>query len=250
MSTRGFRERRTRSGHARTARNTRRGGSCRPPTSLPGGAAPSEHLCPGGLAAPKVSLRRVGLQGAFGDGAEGTAPPARRGGGFPWPPRCPRLLGPAWQQEGRPLRAARCAGSSGIIVRLSTNHFRLTSRPQWALYQYHVDYNPLMEARRLRSALLFQHEDLIGRCHAFDGTILFLPKRLQHKVFQVSGWGGQGGVGSPPVVQLPVPGPREPSRPVCRLACPLRPPRGRRPRQTPSSALLARRVCRARHGGR
>lgn len=74
------------------------------------------------------------------------------------------------------------SGSSGIIVKLSTNHFRLTSRPQWALYQYHIDYNPLMEARRLRSALLFQHEDLIGRCHAFDGTILFLPKRLQHKV--------------------------------------------------------------------
>ncbi|KAK2102947.1 Piwi-like protein 1 [Saguinus oedipus] len=78
-------------------------------------------------------------------------------------------------------------GSSGIIVRLSTNHFRLTSRPQWALYQYHVDYNPLMEARRLRSALLFQHEDLIGKCHAFDGTILFLPKRLQEKVTEVFG---------------------------------------------------------------
>ncbi|XP_011926873.1 PREDICTED: piwi-like protein 1 isoform X3 [Cercocebus atys] len=76
-------------------------------------------------------------------------------------------------------------GSSGIIVRLSTNHFRLTSRPQWALYQYHIDYNPLMEARRLRSALLFQHEDLIGKCHAFDGTILFLPKRLQQKVTEV-----------------------------------------------------------------
>lgn len=81
-------------------------------------------------------------------------------------------------------RGTRLPGSSGIIVRLSTNHFRLTSRPQWALYQYHIDYSPLMEARRLRSALLFQHEDLIGRCHAFDGTILFLPKRLQHKVGQ------------------------------------------------------------------
>ena len=46
-----------------------------------------------------------------------------------------------------------------------------------------------MEARRLRSALLFQHEDLIGRCHAFDGTILFLPKRLQHKVISVVGLG-------------------------------------------------------------
>lgn len=75
-------------------------------------------------------------------------------------------------------------GSSGIIVRLSTNHLRLTSRPQWALYQYHIEYNPLMEARRLRSALLFQHEDIIGRCHAFDGTILFLPKRLQQKAFE------------------------------------------------------------------
>lgn len=88
------------------------------------------------------------------------------------------------------------SGSSGIIVKLSTNHFRLTSRPQWALYQYHIDYNPLMEARRLRSALLFQHEDLIGRCHAFDGTILFLPKRLQHKVISnVSHW--QKGLGVP-----------------------------------------------------
>lgn len=87
------------------------------------------------------------------------------------------------------------SGSSGIIVKLSTNHFRLTSRPQWALYQYHIDYNPLMEARRLRSALLFQHEDLIGRCHAFDGTILFLPKRLQHKVISNVPTGrGVGGV--------------------------------------------------------
>ncbi|NXD07268.1 PIWL1 protein, partial [Nothocercus nigrocapillus] len=76
-------------------------------------------------------------------------------------------------------------GSSGIMIRLSTNYFRLTSRPQWALYQYHVDYNPQMEARRLRSALLFQHEELIGRTHAFDGTILFLPKKLGNKVTEV-----------------------------------------------------------------
>ncbi|XP_068767361.1 piwi-like protein 1 isoform X2 [Struthio camelus] len=76
-------------------------------------------------------------------------------------------------------------GSSGIMIRLSTNYFRLTSRPQWALYQYHVDYNPQMEARRLRSALLFQHEELIGRTHAFDGTVLFLPKKLGNKVTEV-----------------------------------------------------------------
>ncbi|KAJ7309724.1 hypothetical protein JRQ81_007787 [Phrynocephalus forsythii] len=85
-------------------------------------------------------------------------------------------------------------GVSGSLIRLTTNLFRLTSRPQWALYQYHIDYNPQMEARRLRSALLFQHEDLLGKTHAFDGTILFLPKRLEHKVTEVLSQNREGEV--------------------------------------------------------
>ncbi|KAM6318273.1 piwi-like protein 1 [Podargus strigoides] len=76
-------------------------------------------------------------------------------------------------------------GSSGTMIKLTANYFRLTSRPQWALYQYHVGYNPEMEARRLRSALLFQHDKLIGKTRAFDGSILFLPKKLQNKVTEV-----------------------------------------------------------------
>ncbi|XP_065594749.1 piwi-like protein 1 isoform X1 [Cyrtonyx montezumae] len=76
-------------------------------------------------------------------------------------------------------------GSSGAMIKLFANFFRLTSRPQWALYQYHIDYNPEMEARRLRSALLFQHEDLIGKTRAFDGSILFLPKKLANKITEV-----------------------------------------------------------------
>ncbi|XP_015733495.1 piwi-like protein 1 [Coturnix japonica] len=76
-------------------------------------------------------------------------------------------------------------GSSGAVIKLVANFFRLTSRPQWALYQYHIDYNPEMEARRLRSGLLFQHEDLLGKTHAFDGAILFLPKRLPNKITEV-----------------------------------------------------------------
>ncbi|XP_061211371.1 piwi-like protein 1 [Neopsephotus bourkii] len=76
-------------------------------------------------------------------------------------------------------------GTSGVTIKLTANYFRLTSRPQWALYQYHVGYNPEMEARRLRSALLFQHEELIGKTHAFDGSILFLPKKLVNKVTEV-----------------------------------------------------------------
>ncbi|XP_071428127.1 piwi-like protein 1 [Pithys albifrons albifrons] len=76
-------------------------------------------------------------------------------------------------------------GLSGHMIKLASNHFRLTSRPQWALYQYHVDYNPEMESRRVRSALLFQHEEHIGKTHAFDGSILFLPKKLRNKVTQL-----------------------------------------------------------------
>ncbi|NXW49861.1 PIWL1 protein, partial [Nyctiprogne leucopyga] len=76
-------------------------------------------------------------------------------------------------------------GSSGVMIKLTANYFRLTSRPQWALYQYHVGYSPEMEARRLRSALLFQHEELIGKTHAFDGSVLFLPKKLGNKVTEV-----------------------------------------------------------------
>ncbi|XP_034068438.1 piwi-like protein 1 [Gymnodraco acuticeps] len=73
------------------------------------------------------------------------------------------------------------SGTSGEAIRLSANFFRILSRPQWVLYQYHVDFNPPMEARRLRSALLFQHEETLGSARSFDGALLFLPKRLQNK---------------------------------------------------------------------
>ncbi|TNM90205.1 hypothetical protein fugu_004439 [Takifugu bimaculatus] len=44
------------------------------------------------------------------------------------------------------------SGSSGSVVPLIANFFRIVSRPQWVLYQYHVDYQPPIESRRLRTA--------------------------------------------------------------------------------------------------
>ncbi|KAM3867888.1 piwi-like protein 1 [Diretmus argenteus] len=72
-------------------------------------------------------------------------------------------------------------GTTGSAIQLTANYFRIISRPQWALYQYHVDYKPPMEARRLRSALLFQHEETLGSARSFDGAILFLPHKLPNK---------------------------------------------------------------------
>ncbi|XP_037115295.1 piwi-like protein 1 [Syngnathus acus] len=74
------------------------------------------------------------------------------------------------------------SGSSGSAIQLSANFYRIVSRPQWVLYQYHVDFNPPMEARRLRTALLLQHEQVLGSAHCFDGAVLFLPQRLDDKV--------------------------------------------------------------------
>ncbi|MEQ2178145.1 Piwi-like protein 1, partial [Goodea atripinnis] len=72
--------------------------------------------------------------------------------------------------------------TSGATIRLTANYFRILSRPQWVLYQYHVDYKPPMESRRLRSALLFQHAEILGSARSFDGAMLFLPQRLHSKV--------------------------------------------------------------------
>ncbi|XP_038559676.1 piwi-like protein 1 [Micropterus salmoides] len=73
------------------------------------------------------------------------------------------------------------SGISGSVIQLTANFFRILSRPQWVLYQYHVDFNPPMESRRLRSALLFHHEEVLGAARSFDGALLFLPHRLHSK---------------------------------------------------------------------
>uniref|UniRef100_A0A673CNS0 Piwi-like protein 1 n=1 Tax=Sphaeramia orbicularis TaxID=375764 RepID=A0A673CNS0_9TELE len=73
------------------------------------------------------------------------------------------------------------SGTSGSMIVLTSNYFRILSRPQWVLYQYHVDFQPPMESRRLRTALLYQHDQLLGKAQSFDGALLFLPHRLHSK---------------------------------------------------------------------
>ncbi|XP_068122739.1 UV radiation resistance-associated gene protein isoform X3 [Hyperolius riggenbachi] len=92
-------------------------------------------------------------------------------------------LGVNTRQEMEHVKTSK-TGVSGKIIQLVTNHIRLVSRPQWSLYQYHVDYNPPMESKRLRTALLYQHEAVIGKARAFDGGVLFLPRKLS-KVTEV-----------------------------------------------------------------
>ncbi|XP_077883191.1 LOW QUALITY PROTEIN: piwi-like protein 3 [Ictidomys tridecemlineatus] len=71
-------------------------------------------------------------------------------------------------------------GSEGKVVRLITNHFRLTC-PQWIAYKYNVDFKPDVDDTNLRSQLLFQHERVLGISHIFDGNSLLLTQRLTNQ---------------------------------------------------------------------
>ena len=82
----------------------------------------------------------------------------------------------------RPDHIKDKCGSSGTPIRVMSNFIALKNRPECALYQYHVTYNPPIDSKRLRSGLLYSQEDLMGKTHSFDGMILYLPKKLPKEV--------------------------------------------------------------------
>ncbi len=66
-----------------------------------------------------------------------------------------------------------------------TNYFELLSKPNWTLYQYHVDFDPPTESKRLRIGLISEHNALFGNNKAFDGTTLFSLTKLDQKETEV-----------------------------------------------------------------
>ncbi|XP_029777457.1 piwi-like protein 3 [Suricata suricatta] len=83
-------------------------------------------------------------------------------------------------------------GTQGRVVKLFTNHFRVTSRPELITYKYNIDYMPEVEDGKVRTELLCQHKQIIGECHIFDGNSLLLPHRLRNqKTELVSRWDSQ-----------------------------------------------------------
>lgn len=50
------------------------------------------------------------------------------------------------------------------------------------LYQYHVDFDPVIESKRLRVALFNQHNKLFDNVKAFDGMTLYSLTKLPNDV--------------------------------------------------------------------
>ncbi|XP_069136145.1 piwi-like protein 1 [Argopecten irradians] len=85
----------------------------------------------------------------------------------------------------RPAHITNKRGSAGDPVPLTTNFFTFDCDDDWSLYQYHVDFNPMIDSRKMRIGLLFTHADLLGQTRIFDGMILILPHKLPQEVTEV-----------------------------------------------------------------
>lgn len=121
------------------------------------------------------------------------APPIEAMAGMSMKEQRPRVQSTSGAQEQRPPRLSRDVddnvntkpahlidkkGNTGTRIDLVTNHFKLRTTTNFGVYQYNVSFNPEVEAKRARIAILSSQRELIGPVRAFDGMILYLPRRL------------------------------------------------------------------------
>jgi aubergine-like protein len=73
-------------------------------------------------------------------------------------------------------------GETGDPIKILCNYFEVINKPEWVLYQYHVDFMPPIDSRRMRIALMRNHDQLFPLNKAFDGTTLYSLTRLPNEV--------------------------------------------------------------------
>lgn len=71
------------------------------------------------------------------------------------------------------------AGTSGRMVQLLTNHFKLRFNPRQKFRQYRIDFSPDCDDLRLRKALIYQQQEVFGS-YIFDGgNLIYLTRNLE-----------------------------------------------------------------------
>jgi hypothetical protein len=72
-------------------------------------------------------------------------------------------------------------GTVGSPVPIYCNYFQVVNQPNWILYQYHVDYAPVVATKRTRLLLMRPHDGLF-RNKAFDGSTIYSLTKLPEDV--------------------------------------------------------------------
>ncbi|XP_059192376.1 piwi-like protein 2 isoform X2 [Centropristis striata] len=73
------------------------------------------------------------------------------------------------------------AGTKGAAITIGSNHIMIRCKNE-AVYQYHVTFTPNVESMAMRFGMMKDHRPTTGEVVAFDGSILFLPVKLNDVV--------------------------------------------------------------------
>uniref|UniRef100_A0A8C4HI83 Piwi-like protein 2 n=1 Tax=Dicentrarchus labrax TaxID=13489 RepID=A0A8C4HI83_DICLA len=74
------------------------------------------------------------------------------------------------------------AGTKGSPITIGSNHIPICCKNE-AVYQYHVTFTPNVESMAMRFGMMKDHRSTTGEVVAFDGSILYLPVKLNDVVF-------------------------------------------------------------------
>ncbi|GAA6220778.1 piwi-like protein 2 isoform X1 [Lates japonicus] len=73
------------------------------------------------------------------------------------------------------------AGKKGAPITIGSNHIPIHCKNE-AVYQYHVTFTPNVESMAMRFGMMKDHRSTTGDVVAFDGSILYLPVKLNDVV--------------------------------------------------------------------
>jgi len=76
-------------------------------------------------------------------------------------------------------------GETGEKIPIICNYFEVISQPNWVLFQYHVDFAPVVDSKRLRMQLMKPHDHLFQN-KAFDGSTIYSLTKLDKEVTEIS----------------------------------------------------------------
>uniref|UniRef100_A0A8D3CR19 Piwi-like protein 2 n=1 Tax=Scophthalmus maximus TaxID=52904 RepID=A0A8D3CR19_SCOMX len=100
---------------------------------------------------------------------------------LPFPPGRVESVSPASEPQPASYTQPSHAGTHGTTINIGSNHIPINCKNE-AVYQYHVTFTPNVESMAMRFGMMKDHRPTTGDVVAFDGSILYLPVKMNNVV--------------------------------------------------------------------
>lgn len=80
----------------------------------------------------------------------------------------------------------KARGVKGRPFQAVTNCIRINCEADTGVFEYEVRFLPQVDSMNFRSLYMRQHVELLGNARTFDGTVLYLPKRLPDDITRLT----------------------------------------------------------------